>query len=116
MSDFTDFTFKYRIPNSMSDYTMPAIENYLMHGIPPGSFLMAVLKNNLASAAMRADATNFDILGNIAMWMTFNVPVDAWGDDRRVHAWLDNKDGVRTAYATKCEQAFAWHILETQTA
>lgn len=116
MSDFADFTFRHRVADSMSDYTLPAMELYLMHGIHPGSFLMAVLRNDLADAALRADHTNSPILGNIVRWVLYNAPVDSWGDDRRVNAWLNDNDGIRTAYANKCEKAYAWHQLQKQPA
>ena len=114
MSDFTDFTYQHQ--HGMSDYTLPAMENYLMHGFHPGSFLMAVLKNDLAAAVGRADTTNFANLGNIVKWMVYNVPEAARGNCQRVHDWLMDKDGIRTAYATECEKAFAWHLLQNQPA
>jgi len=114
MSDFTDFTYQHQ--HGMSDYTLPAMENYLMHGFHPGSFLMAVLKNDLAAAVVRADTTNFANLGNIVKWMVYHAPIDSWGDHRRVTAWINDEDDIRTAYATKCEKAFAWHLLKNQPA
>ena len=40
------------------DYMRGGLRRYLAHGIEPGSFLSAVLRNDLIDACGRADDTN----------------------------------------------------------
>ena len=59
---------------------------YVEHGILPGSFLTAVLENNLTEAACRADSDN---LPRLHMWadVVYNhVPTGARGE--HVAAWV----------------------------
>ena len=48
-------------------HTVQTLVNYAEHGWQPGTFITAVLENNLAMAASSADAENRRYLANIAM-------------------------------------------------
>jgi len=49
------------------EHTAQSLIDYVEHGWQPGSFLTAVLENDLGGAAFRADMENKLCLANIAM-------------------------------------------------
>jgi hypothetical protein len=55
---------------------------------PTGSFLRAVLENNLRDAALRADPVNRFCLGELALVLYHCCPAAAWGSPWAVGAWL----------------------------
>jgi hypothetical protein len=65
-----------------------SLERYLNHGIPCGSFLMAVLENNLMEAFGRADIGNSANLKNIVGYVYMHVPSNAWGSKEKVNEFL----------------------------
>lgn len=65
-----------------------ALERYLNQGINPGSFLTAVLENNLMEAFGRADDTNSINLRNIVGYVYNNIPGSSWGSPERVKNWV----------------------------
>jgi hypothetical protein len=67
-----------------------SLERYLNHGIPCGSFLMAVLENNLMDAFGRADIGNTANMKNIVGYIYNHVPSNAWGSKERVAEYLKN--------------------------
>ena len=71
--------------------TMGALERYVEHGIPTGSFLRAVLKNDLFDAIGRADIGNQHAIHAICMYIYNKIPGVAWGDEERVDAWIAAK-------------------------
>lgn len=76
-----------------------SIFNYLVHGLPPGSFVTALLENNLYGAASAADNFNFENLGTVALVVSIHMPMTACGSHEAVSDWLKDVDGRRTAYA-----------------
>lgn len=73
----------YLIPSHMHG----AIERYIVQGIPPGSFLTAVLSNDLKEAVARADHENQESLVNWVKFLYNHVPGAAWGSPEKVTAW-----------------------------
>jgi hypothetical protein len=72
----------------------------VFNGIPPGSFLEAVLTNNLRCAVERADEYNRD---NLVNWVTLlynHVPAACWGSPEKYQQWVDigGYNGVRRKY------------------
>lgn len=57
-------------------------------GIPPGSFLQAVLRNDLRAACERADEINRVRLYDIVAWLYNSAPAECWGSPDKVEAWL----------------------------
>lgn len=77
--------YSYLIPEHMHG----AVQRYILQRIPPGSFLQAVLENNLKEAAARADHLNKEAL---ARWVEFCVcalPSGSWGSKEKVAQWLN---------------------------
>jgi len=96
-------------------HTRRALEDYLLRGYEPGSFLTSVLSNNFVGAVTRADSENGKHLKEIAIWIVNNIPVGSWGNEERVYNWCKDKDGARTEYATSIEQIYMWNKLKEPT-
>lgn len=62
---------------------------YLRYGVPPGSFLQAVLSNDLGGACARADETNQRALYDYVFVLYNEAPTMAWGSPERVKAWIE---------------------------
>lgn len=77
-------------------YMMEGLWNYVKHGIPPGSFLCAVLENNLVHAAEKADVQNIACLPAYASFLVSKAPGACWGSPEKVSRWINMK-GERTA-------------------
>lgn len=65
-----------------------ALERYLNNGIMPGSFMTAVLENDLYGAYARADETNSANMKNIVGYIYHHIPSSAWGSRERVESYL----------------------------
>jgi len=76
-----------RLPEHMQEGARLYIENK----IPPGSFLTAVLENNLVDAFGKADEINLARLRDWTMWLYWECPRQAWGSREKVDAWLKQK-------------------------
>jgi len=72
------------VPEHMHD----GVIRYLLHGLPPGSFLIAVLSNDLKGACDRADVANRVALYRYVKFLYNYVPLAAWGTPAHVTAWL----------------------------
>lgn len=73
----------------MSDVMRGAVERYLNNGIMPGSFMTAVLENNLKEAFGRADSYNSQNMKDIIGYLYNEIPSSAWGSKERVTQWLE---------------------------
>lgn len=62
--------------------------DYVMKGVPNGSFLTAVFANDLAGAAMYADLLNKRRLWEWSVFMHNWVPIIARGSYEKVEAWI----------------------------
>lgn len=81
----------YRVP----EHTQAALERYFTHALEPGSFLMAVLTNDLYSAALRADSLNSTSLTEIVKWLWFEAPPGSFGSSEQVNDWLNKGDSFQ---------------------
>ena len=72
--------------------------DYVERGYEPGSFLGAVLENNLVEAFGHVDAVNRAAMGAWAQWLWNEAPSSCWGSPAKVAAWIAaaalRKDGV----------------------
>ncbi len=83
----------------MLDYTkLPsrhmegAIMRWIDHGIPPGSFMHAVLTNNLKETLARADSINREQLHGLVSWFYNEAPSNCWGSEDKVSKWIGLKN------------------------
>ena len=72
-------------PQEIKDSLM----RYVSRRIPTGSFLEAVLTNNLREAVRRADARNILCLPGIVRYCWWELPANCWGSPEAVRQWLD---------------------------
>ena len=92
------YAFKeFYIPERM----MGGIERYINHGITPGHFLTAVLKNDLMEAISHGDLENQKNLVAYAGYLYNEAPTACYGSPEKVKAWVKSKSQER---ATKSEE------------
>lgn len=65
---------------------------------PTGSFLRAILENDLRAAAVRADDLNRFAITDIVLFLHSYAPSNAWGSPTAVAAWLASSDPVPEIY------------------
>ena len=68
-------------------HMLGSIQRYIERGQPIGSFLTALLSNDLNLTFGRADEGNRGAIGD---WVTFlwnEAPEDCWGSGAKVEAW-----------------------------
>lgn len=75
---------QHLIPSHMTD----AIKLYVLHGIPPGSFLTAVLSNDLFEAVGRADDANQQALVGWVLFLYNYVPSGCKGSPEHYREWI----------------------------
>ena len=73
-----------RIPERMQG----GIERYIERGIPPGSFLQAVIRNDLRAACERADDENQHLLYDYVKFFYVYAPFDCFGSPENYKAWI----------------------------
>ncbi len=75
------------IPEHMRD----GMKLYIERGVQPGSFMEAVLCNDLREALGRADHINRHALFNIVSWLFSYAPSDCWGSPEKYTQWIKQK-------------------------
>ena len=93
-------------------HTQESLENYLIHGYPPGSFVTAVLTNDLYGVVARADNINKQNLIAITDWVINHAPSMSWGSHELMELWITDADGRRTAYSEPIMKAYTWKSLQ----
>ena len=71
-----------------------SIDRYVKDRVPTGSFLHAVLTNNLFRAVARADNENLSHLPEIVTFVYNEIPSACWGSPEKVKEWLANRPEV----------------------
>lgn len=70
---------------------MPGIRLYINKGIVPGSFLKAVICNDLREAVGCADDENLENLPAFVMYFYNEAPGSCWGSKEKMYAWAETK-------------------------
>ena len=73
------------VPQQIKD----ALHRYVNEGIPTGSFLGAVLENDLMGAIGKADLSNRYNMFEICNYVYNTLPSSVWGNPDRVRNHLD---------------------------
>lgn len=73
--------------------TLNILDNWARFGYECGGFLAAVLENDLAGAAARADHINIKIIPDIVKYIYNELPADCWGSPEAVKGWGERKRG-----------------------
>jgi hypothetical protein len=71
---------------------IPGLERYVNQRIETGTFLRAVLENDLATALRHADDDSIENMRVIVGVVYNHVPSIAWGSKAKVRAWLERKE------------------------
>lgn len=74
--------------DKMRELIKSSLNRYAKERIPTGSFLMAVLKNNLVEAICRADDDNRKDILEIVQYVYNELPGNCWGSPEIVKKWL----------------------------
>jgi len=93
----TDATRVGQMPANVPPLLANGIRNYVERGLRCGSFLNAVLENDLCLAVARADGQSRACLCDLVWWLIDNVPSDCWGNREKVAAWIKRHERIRTA-------------------
>jgi hypothetical protein len=72
-------------------HILDSINRYVEHGFEPGSFLTAVLSNDLAGAFNAADSDAEAGLRDIVKYIHWEIPSLCWGSRAKVEAWLEEE-------------------------
>lgn len=72
------------IPRNLAD----SIERYLMHGVPPGGFLSAVIRNNLRATYALGDPVSLSVLPTILMFLHWEAPGGSSGSPQIMDEWI----------------------------
>ena len=89
----TTHRFKtFYIPEGM----MPGIERYVEYGVRPGSFLTAIIENNLVQAVGQADEENMQNIPAFVDYFYNMAPLACWGSPAKMQAWVAAKKAGRT--------------------
>lgn len=78
---------RYGISQACAD----GLGRYVVHRYETGSFLGAVLANNLKQAVIFADDQNVHLLPQYVEIMRFDLPPACHGSPERVKAWLEQE-------------------------
>lgn len=82
-----DYAAENLLPRHMRD----GMRLYIENRIPPGSFLMAVLSNDLMDAFGRADDVNRHRLFDFYVWLYNYAPSGCYGSRENVTAWMKER-------------------------
>lgn len=65
-----------------------AVKRYMLEGIPGGSFLTALLSNDLIGAFGRADSINAKNMRDWCWFLCNYVPTGSYGSPEKVAEWM----------------------------
>ena len=86
-NDFKLQVIRREYPNIPS-LTIDALARYVDHGLRPGSFLSAVINNDLREAIIRADQWNRPVIHDIVHLLFNHAPSRSWGYAGAVEDWV----------------------------
>jgi len=75
-------------------------KRYIEDGISPGSFLSAVICNNLTESFARADETNISKMFDIVRFFYNEAPSQCWGSPKEMEDWVE-KGGLHGSHTTE---------------
>ena len=77
--------------NTIPEAVKSSIDRYIENGIMPGSFVAAVLSNDLMDTWFQADDDSRENLEAIIKYVACEVPSSAWGSREKVENWIRSK-------------------------
>jgi hypothetical protein len=79
----------------MKTDTIEGLTSFMVHGVPPGDFLRAVLKNDLMGAMGKADEQNRNDIFEICKFVYNEMPHTCHGSAEAVDEWIKTKAAER---------------------
>ena len=73
----------------LPEHIQGGVRRYIEDGIPPGSFLQAVMSNNLKESFMYADDTNIERMFDIVDFFYNEAPIECWGSKEKMSHWVE---------------------------
>ncbi len=84
-------------PGNCPAHLRESLDLYAAKGVPVGSFLEAVLANDLMDACGRADMTNGWLVSAVASYVYNHLPHDCHGSREIYEGWLARHAAAREA-------------------
>jgi len=72
----------------LPEHLRGGVQRYIENRVKPGSFLQAVICNNLKESFARADEINIALMFDIVNFFHNEVPGNCWGSPERMEGWL----------------------------
>ncbi len=78
--------------DSLPSHMRGGMQRYIENRIEPGSFLGAILANDLVGSHGKADYINKEAIPAYVEFLTMEVPIICWGSRDKVRKWLERKE------------------------
>lgn len=75
--------------SQLPEHIQEGIKNYIEQGVPCGSFVKAVICNDLKETCAQADAVNKYEIFNIVSWFCNKAPSACWGSQACYNHWIE---------------------------
>ena len=82
--EFQTQAISYGVP----EHNIGGLWRFINNGIKPGSFLCAVLCNDLMDTFARADSENRRAVPEIMNFIGNEIPMDCYGSPQKVEQWI----------------------------
>ena len=93
--DFTGYSGEKFGDPYVPEHTQDTLRRYVEDGLYPGSFVTAVLCNDLFGAISRADSMNASALKDICLFVYNRMPADSWGSAEKMRAWVEKVNAMK---------------------
>lgn len=84
MTEEVEYSVEYEL---LPIHMRESVYEYINMGRPAGSFLQAVIANNLKEAYQNADNINIHVIGGYVNFFYNHAPLDCWGSADQYMAW-----------------------------
>lgn len=79
----------FRFAHGVPEPTVNALRRYYLRGLNPGSFLVAILNNDLRGACEQANDLERHRLFEIVQFLFVHAPADSWGRPDAAEQWIE---------------------------
>lgn len=74
--------------SGLPEHMQEGMRRYIEHGVRPGGFLCAVLRNDLMGAAVQGDTVNRQLLSSYADFLRIHAPFSCYGSSEALESWI----------------------------